>query len=137
MRSHLTIGEAARRSGCSVATIRFYEEVGLIRAADRSTGGRRVFTRPDIERLQFIRRLRSMEFGIDAIKALLAAMSSQTSSCLDVRDIAAAQLAIVQARRKEIDALERTLAGIAGRCGTLCATGPQSDCTIIDDLARA
>lgn len=136
MPSSLTIGDASRRSGCSVATIRYYEEIGLIRSADRNAGGRRVFTRPDIARLQLIRRLRSMEFGIDAIKELLAAMS-QTNSCLDVRDIAAAQLEIVQARRKEIDALERTLSGIAGRCSALCASGPQPDCTIIDDLARA
>lgn len=132
----LTIGEAARRSGCSVATIRYYEEIDLIRPADRSAAGRRVFTRPDIERLRLIRRLRSMEFGIDAIRELLVAMS-QTNSCLDVRDIAATQLAIVQVRRREIDALEQTLSGLAGRCSALCASGPQPDCTIIDDLARA
>lgn len=136
MPSTLSIGEAARRSGCSVATIRYYEGVGLIRSADRNAAGRRVFTRPDIERLRLIRRLRAMEFGIDAIKDLLAAMN-QTSSCLDVRDIAAAQLAIVQARRQEINALEKTLAGLAGRCSALCAAGPQPDCTIIEDLARA
>lgn len=135
MSSALTIGEAARRSGCSVATIRYYEDIGLIRAADRSAGGRRVFTRPDIERLRLIRRLRSMEFSIDAIKELQSAMGA-TGSCLDVRDIASAQLAIVQARRKEIDALEITLAGLAGRCSALCASGPQPDCTIIDELAR-
>ncbi len=137
MPSHLTIGDAARRSGCSVATIRYYEEIGLIRPADRNDGGRRVFTRPDIEHLQLIRRLRSMEFSLDAIKDLLTAMSSQANSCLDVRDIAAAHLEVVQTRRKEIDALERTLAGIAGRCSALCASGPQADCTIVDDLARA
>lgn len=136
MPSGLTIGDAARRSNCSVATIRYYEEIGLVRSADRNAGGRRVFTRPDIERLRLIRRLRSMEFSIDAIRELLSAMA-QTNSCLDVRDIAAAHLAIVQTRRREIDALERTLAGIAGRCSTLCAIGPQPECTIIDDLAHA
>lgn len=136
MPSMLSIGDAARRSGCSVATIRYYEEIGLTRPADRSAAGRRVFSRPDIERLRLIRRLRAMEFGIDAIRDLLTAMN-QTSSCLDVRDIASAQLTIVQARRQEIDALEKTLAGLAGRCSALCATGPQPDCTIIDDLARA
>ncbi len=67
MATSLTIGDAARRSGCSVATIRYYEEIGLIRSADRSASGRRVFARPDIERLQLIRRLRSMEFGIHTI----------------------------------------------------------------------
>ncbi len=42
MVSVLSIGEAARRSGCTVATIRFYEEMGLIAKAE----------------LQFVRRAR-------------------------------------------------------------------------------
>lgn len=131
-----SIGEAARRSGCSVATIRYYEEIGLIAEAARSAAGRREFTRPDIERLRLIRRLRSMEFGVEAIRELLRAMSG-AHTCLDVRDLAAAQLDIVQARRREIDALERTLAGLAGRCSALCANGPNTECTIIGDLAQA
>lgn len=136
MPSALSIGEAARRSGCSVATIRFYEELGLIPEALRSAGGRRLFTRPDIERLRLIRRLRSMEFGIDATKELLAAMSGG-GTCLDIRDIAEGQLQVVRARRAEIDALERTLAGLTGRCTAVCAQSASKDCTIVDDLARS
>jgi len=135
MISTLSIGEAARRSGCSVATIRFYEEMGLIPEAERTAGGRRVFTRPGVERLRLIRRLRSMEFGIDAIKELLTAMSG-AGTCLDVRDIAEAQLQIVRARRAEIDALERTLAGLSGDCTQICAQAPSPDCTIIDELSK-
>jgi DNA-binding transcriptional MerR regulator len=131
----LSIGEAARRSGCTVATIRFYEEMGLVPEPERTPGGRRVFTRSGIERLRLIRRLRSMEFGIDAIKELLTAMYG-AGTCLDVRDIAEAQLQIVRARRAEIDALERTLAGLAGDCTQMCADAPSSECTIIDDLSR-
>ena len=136
MPTALSIGEAARRSGCTVATIRFYEEMGLIPEAERTAGGRRVFTRPGIERLRLIRRLRSMEFGIDAIKELLAAMSG-AGTCLDVRDLAESHLHIVQTRRAEIDALERTLMGLAGRCSAICAEAPSQDCTIIEDLARS
>ncbi|MEZ5995428.1 MAG: MerR family transcriptional regulator [Hyphomonadaceae bacterium] len=136
MSSALSIGEAARRSGCTVATIRFYEQAGLIREPARTGAGRRVFTRPDIERLRLIRRLRSMEFGIDAIKDLLTAMSG-AASCLDVRDIAASQLHIVRARRAEIDALERTLSELTGNCTAICEVEPSSDCTIIADLTGA
>ncbi len=136
MTTAISIGEAARRSGCSVATIRFYEETGLIPKAERTTGGRRVFGRPGVERLKLIRRLRSMEFGIDAIKELLAAMSG-AGTCLDVRDIADAQLRMVRARRMEIDALERTLAGLAGHCTQICADALSPECTIIDDLSSS
>ncbi|MBY0563145.1 MAG: MerR family DNA-binding protein [Hyphomonadaceae bacterium] len=77
-----------------------------------------------------------MEFGIEAIRELLTAIAG-THTCLDIRDVAAAQLEVVQARRREIDALERTLAGMAGRCSTICADGPQPECTIARDLIHA
>lgn len=130
-----SIGEAARRSGCTPATIRFYESMGLIPEAARTARGRRVFSRADIERLRFVRRMRSMEFGIEGIKDVLAAMHG-AGSCLDVRDIAESQLQVVRARRAEIDALERTLSALTGRCSDLCAKGVSRECTIMDDLAR-
>jgi DNA-binding transcriptional MerR regulator len=136
MATGFSIGEAARRSGCSVATIRYYEEIGLISKASRSAAGRRVFTRADIERLRLIRRLRSMEFSVESIRDLMRAMTG-AHTCLDVRDIAAAQLDIVQTRRREVDSLERTLAGMAGRCSTLCADGPNAECTIVGELTAA
>ena len=134
MPSAISIGEAAYRSGCTVATIRFYEETGLIPKAARTGGGRWAFSRPDIERLRLIRRLRSMEFGIDAIKELLAAING-AGTCMDVRDLAESQLQVVRARRAEMDALERTLQSLTGRCSAVCSQAPSLDCTIVFDLA--
>lgn len=130
-----SIGEAARRSQSSVATIRYYEEIGLIPKALRTAGGRRTFSRPDVERLRLIRRLRAMEFGLDAVRDLLSGMTG--GSCLDVRDVAKSHLAVLQARRAELDALERTLSGIARACSEKCSEGPSRDCTITTDLASA
>ena len=131
----MNIGAAAEKSGCSVATIRYYEEIGLMRAAARSAAGRRVYGMPDVDRLRLIRRLRAMEFGLEDVRALLAAMSG--ALCLSVRDIAREQLALVRQRRAEIDALERTLSGLAQSCTDACADGPTPDCTILSDLAHS
>lgn len=43
--AELTIGIAAERSGCTVPTIRYYEEIGLLPKAARKTGGHRVYGR--------------------------------------------------------------------------------------------
>lgn len=131
----ISIGEAARLSGITVATIRFYEEVGLIARAGRNAGGRRVFTQAEVERLRFIRSLRSMEFGLEAIKDVIASMNG-VGSCLEVRDVAKHHLEVLRVRRAQLDALEITLSRIAGACSSICADGPSSDCTINDDLAR-
>lgn len=131
----ISIGEAARRSGTTVATIRFYEEAGLIPRAGRTESGRRVFSYADVDRLRLIRSLRSMEFGLEAIKDLIASMN-RVGSCLDVRDLAERHLKVLRARRAELDYLETTLSRIAGACSSACANGPSGDCTIQDDLGR-
>lgn len=132
----ISIGDAARRSGTTVATVRYYEEIGLVAHAVRNSGGRRVFTHADVERLRLIRRLRSMEFSLDAIKDLMASMNGG-GSCLDVRDLAKSHLEVLRVRRSELDALERTLSGIAGMCSSLCVEGPSDDCSIVGDLRGA
>ena len=71
------IGEAAKVSGLSVKTIRYYEEVGLIPKAARTdggthTGGHRLYTEADIARLRFIRHARLVELGLADIRELLA-----------------------------------------------------------------
>lgn len=135
MASTFSIGEAARRAGCTVATIRFYEEAGLVAEIARGKGGRRVFSRADVERLRLIRRLRALELDLPSIGRLLSAMRN-AGTCANVRELAAAQLEIVRARRVEIDALERTLEEIAGRCATACVDQIAPGCGIIEELAR-
>jgi DNA-binding transcriptional MerR regulator len=137
MNSGLSIGTTSRRTGCPVATIRYYEQIGLLRPAARSAGGRRVYGVRDIERLRLIRRLRGLDFGIEAVRTFVAALDASEPSCLSVRDLAQAHLAIVRARRAELEALERTLTGLARSCTDACSNGPTPDCTIITDFARA
>ena len=49
------IGEAAKRSGVKVPTIRYYEQIGLLAAPARSDGNRRHYDASDLHRLTFIR----------------------------------------------------------------------------------
>jgi DNA-binding transcriptional MerR regulator len=62
----LDIAEVARRSGVSAATLRFYEEKGLIAAIGRH-GLRRVFPPSVIERLALIALGRASGFSLDEI----------------------------------------------------------------------
>lgn len=74
----LSIGDAAKASGLTVKTIRYYEEIGLIPRAPRSnhtarTGGNRTYTPEDIERLRFVRNARVLGLGLEDVRDLLAA----------------------------------------------------------------
>src|SRR3546814_20518557 len=55
----MNIGTAARQSGVPAKTIRYYESVGLIGAAERTASGYRVYGRDDVETLRFVPRARS------------------------------------------------------------------------------
>ncbi|QKS15947.1 MerR family transcriptional regulator [Curtobacterium sp. Csp2] len=65
------IGELAERAGMSLRTIRHYDEVGLLVPSGRTTGGFRVYTGDDLERLLVIRRMKPLGFTLDEMAELL------------------------------------------------------------------
>jgi len=68
----LRIGDLAGRTGTSAPTIRYYEQIGLLRHATRQSGNHRVYTREDVERLTFIRRCREFDFSIEQVRVLVS-----------------------------------------------------------------
>src|SRR3546814_13789439 len=60
----MNIGTAARQSGVPAKTIRYYESVGLIGAAERTASGYRVYGRDDVETLRFGQRARNRGFPV-------------------------------------------------------------------------
>ena len=126
----LKIGELADLTGTSVPTIRYYEQVGLLRQAPRQAGGQRVYSRDDVERLTFIRRCRKFDFSIEQVRALVAIVHDPKSSCMDARDMAAEHLASVRTKVRELKALERSLIAFVKSCDSSCAGGPGPECVI-------
>ena len=68
------IGEVASRTGVSERTLRYYEEVGLLRPAAHEPGHRRRYCEADVERVVRIRELQSlMGFNLDEIRDVVSA----------------------------------------------------------------
>jgi MerR family copper efflux transcriptional regulator len=65
------IGELADRAEMSQRTIRHYDEVGLLVPSGRTTGGFRVYTDRDLERLLVIRRMKPLGFSLEEMAELL------------------------------------------------------------------
>ena len=64
----LTIGTLAKQTGTKVQTIRYYEDIGLMPAPERTEGGQRRYDSIASDRLAFIRHARDLGFGLDAIE---------------------------------------------------------------------
>ena len=67
----MNIGQASKATGVSAKMIRYYEQTGLIPAADRTSSGYRDYSDKDIHMLRFIRRARDLGFSVAEIGDLL------------------------------------------------------------------
>lgn len=125
----LRIGMLAERTGTTVPTIRYYEEIGLLRPAARS-GSQRTYDHEDVRRLSFIRRCRDFDFSIPEVRSLLSLMQGG-KSCTEARNLAAGHLVGLRRKLAELKTLETTIALLVSECDASCAGGPASDCVIL------
>jgi len=133
--SDLTIGRLAAETQCSVPTIRYYEEIGLLPEASRRASGHRVYSAGDLRRLTFIRRCREFGFPIEQVRSLVDLVSDGKKDCTAARDLAQIHLNDVREKLKEMRALEKTLKAFVVDCNAACAGGPAGQCVILEDLA--
>lgn len=68
---HMQIGEVATRTELSLRTIRYYEEVGLVSPSARTSGGFRLYSEADVQRLELVKRMKPLDFSLEDMGALL------------------------------------------------------------------
>jgi DNA-binding transcriptional MerR regulator len=129
-----SIGKLAKAAGVNAPTIRYYEEIGLLPAADRTVSGQRSYGVEDLERLTFIRRCRDFGFSIDQVRLLASLAISSDKDCREVGDIARVHLKQVQGKLAELRGLERSLKGFIAQCDAVCCGGPGRECVVFEDL---
>jgi DNA-binding transcriptional MerR regulator len=88
----MRIGELAERTGLSLRTIRFYEEVGVLAPAPRTKGGFRLFTDGDLQRLLLARQMKPLGFSVEEMRDLVAAVEALTLDPADPAQARAVQL---------------------------------------------
>lgn len=67
---YISIGEAAERTGLTQRTLRYYEQLGLLRPPARVAGGQRLYSADDLARVEQILRMKKLlGFSLSEIKA--------------------------------------------------------------------
>ena len=112
----IRIGDLAKRSGCEVVTIRYYEKEGLLPKPARSGGNFRLYGEAHIERLQFIRHCRSLEMTLSEIRALLGLRDNPMQDCGEVNTLLEAHIQQGEMRVSALLQLKRHLVDLREKC---------------------
>ena len=127
----MNIGQAAEQSGLPAKTIRYYEEIELVRPG-RADNGYRDYSEDDLHRLCFLQRSRSLGFSIEECRLLLSLYDDDQRASADVKDIAKKKIKLIKQKINELNTLKSTLSKLIKSCNG----DERPDCPILDDLAR-
>lgn len=112
----MKIGELAQAAATQVETVRYYEKLGLLPAPERTAGNYRLYGAAHLERLQFIRRGRSLDLSLDEVCTLLRLKDAPQDDCADVNALLDAHIAHVSARLRELRVLHAQLVALRTQC---------------------
>ena len=127
----MNIGEAAAMSGVPAKTIRYYEEVGLISPAPRGDNGYRAYNDRDVHMLRFVQRARSLGFGVQDCRQLLALYRDPHRASAEVKTLTERRIAEIDRKIGELAGMRATLVDLAENCHG----DERPECPILDDLA--
>lgn len=128
--TNMPIGRLAKATDVKVPTIRFYEQIGLLPAPQRTESDRRVYGEAAVKRLAFIKHARQLGFSVDAIRDLLDLSDHPHRPCEQANRLAAEQLQAVDEKIAQLSVLKSELERMVGAG---CA-GEVADCRVIEAL---
>lgn len=102
LKTNLRSGELAKLAGVSTDTLRHYERKGVLAHPRRSRNGYREYTAEALDRVLLVRRALSVGFTLDELAHILRERDGGRAPCREVREMAAAKLAEVEERLKEM-----------------------------------
>lgn len=126
----MNIGEAAKHSGLPSKTIRYYEDSGLIRPANRGRNGYRAYSAADVHKLKFVRHARELGFSVDECAALLSLYEDKSRHAADVKALVNRHIAGIDAKIADLNRMRATLAHLV----SCCAGDERLECPILDGL---
>jgi len=106
----MKVGELARRTGVSIRTLHYYDEIGLLSPSLHTAAGHRVYGVGEITRLQQIRSLQQLGFDLKEIRAMLASRSHSPLRVVEMHlERAKEQIATQQQLCDRLEALAESM----------------------------
>jgi MerR family Zn(II)-responsive transcriptional regulator of zntA len=130
----LTIGKLAALAQTSTDTLRYYEREGLIKPADRSESGYRLYDKDSARRIHFIKQAQHCGFTLTEIRDLLVLRNRDAACCGDVRSRAIEKKLQLEHKIKAMKSMSKALDHLIADCAN--EARPVGECTILAALEQ-
>ena len=127
----LTIGRVAQQADVSIDTVRFYEQRGLLPKPARTATGYRLYSADTVDRLNFIRRSKTLGFTLEEI-ILLLALQDTSGAKAEVRAITRSKLQQIDRKIDDLRRMRDVLSALEHDCA---GSGNARACPIIEALS--
>ncbi|MGG6239327.1 heavy metal-responsive transcriptional regulator [Leptolyngbya sp. KIOST-1] len=106
----MLIRDLSRAAGVPASTIRYYEQLGLLQAPQRSAAQYRLYGTADVERLRFIQKAKRLGLSLTEIGQLIALRAGGTAPCQQLKAMVSSHLQQLDQQIAELQALRQELA---------------------------
>ncbi|GAB4149527.1 MAG: Cu(I)-responsive transcriptional regulator [Cyanobacteria bacterium J069] len=132
----MRIGEVAKASGLPIKTIRYYDELGLLKTSGRTEGNYRLFGADVFGRLRFIKRAQSLGLSLLEIKDFLAVHDQGSLPCSQIRGKLEDKLVEIEQQIQQLQILKQELGGLLSGWQTVPDFSTEAICPIIEQAAE-
>ena len=126
----MNIGDASSKSNLPAKTIRYYEDIGLLKP-ERADNGYRDYSMSDVHKLRFLQRSRGLGFSVEECRQLLALYEDKDRASSDVKSMAQSKLQEIDRKITELRELQHTLQHLV----THCHGDQRPDCPILENMS--
>ena len=128
----MNIGKAAKLSGLTVKTVRYYSDIDIIKPLIDSNTGYRSFSETDLAKLQFLAKARKFDFGLGECRELLSLYENSERSSKEVKALTLEKIAEIDNKLSELQMLKDQL----GELASACHGDDRPNCPILDALSN-
>ena len=128
----MNIGKTSKLSNLSVKTVRYYSNIGLVKAYQNEKTGYREYSNKDILSLKFIGKARKFNFSIPECKELLTLYENKMRPSKEVKKITLEKISEIDIKLQELQDLRNDLNFLANSC----QGNDRSNCPILDELSK-
>lgn len=125
------IGAVAKESGIPIKTIRYYDELGLLKTLGRTEGGYRLFNSNVFTRLKFIKRAQTLGLTLLEIKDFLDVHDQGTLPCEHIKPKLSDKVLAIELQIQQLQILKQELQGLLSGWTNIPPHPEETICPII------